>query len=98
LNLRSGDPGAAYGLMLEAARRSGDEQLYRRAADIALQARSGDYALQAVQAWKEAHPDSREANRYLLQILVALNRIEETPPLLRQALAQASAPEKTRCS
>lgn len=95
LNLRTGDPGAAYALMLEAARRSGDEQLYRRAADIALQARSGDYALQAVQAWKEAHPDSREANRYLLQILVALNRIEETPQLLRRELAQAAAQDKT---
>ncbi len=95
LNLRTGDPGAAYALMLEAARRSGDEQLYRRAADIALQARSGDYALQAVQAWKEAHPDSREANRYLLQILVALNRIDETPQLLRQELAQAAAQDKT---
>lgn len=95
LNLRTGDPGAAYALMLEAARRSGDEQLYRRAADIALQARSGDYALQAVQAWKTAHPDSREANRYLLQILVALNRIEETPQLLRQELAQAAAQDKT---
>lgn len=94
LSLRSGDPGAAYALMLEAARRSGDEQLYRRAADIALQARSGDYALKAVQAWKEAHPESREANRYLLQILVALNRIEETPQLLRQELAQASANDK----
>ncbi len=95
LNLRTGDPGAAYALMLEAARRSGDEQLYRRAADIALQARSGDYALQAVQAWKEAYPDSREANRYLLQILVALNRIDETPQLLRQELAQAAAQDKT---
>ena len=88
LTTRSGDPGAGYSLMLEAARRSGDSALYRRAADIALQARSGDYALAAARAWKEAQPQSREANRYTLQILIALNRIGETPELLRQELAQ----------
>lgn len=88
LTTQSGDPGAGYALMLEAARRSGESALYRRAADIALQARSGEYALAAARAWKEAQPDSREANRYTLQILIALNRIEETPELLRQELAQ----------
>ena len=88
LTTQSGDPGAGYALMLEAARRSGESALYRRAADIALQARSGEYALAAARAWKEAQPGSREANRYTLQILIALNRIEETPELLRQELAQ----------
>ena len=62
--------------------------MYRRAADIALQARSGDYALAAARAWKEAQPQSREANRYTLQILIALNRIGETADLLRQELTQ----------
>ncbi|MBV7539862.1 lipopolysaccharide assembly protein LapB [Acidovorax sp. sic0104] len=89
VSARTGDPGAGYAFMLEAARRSADGQLYQRAADIALQARSGDYALAAAQAWKEALPQSREANRYVLQILVALNRIGETPDLLRQELAQS---------
>lgn len=87
----SGDPGTAYALMLEAARRSRDGQLYRRATEIALQARSGQSALIAAQAWKEALPQSREANRFLLQILIALNRIDETTDLLKQELA-ASAP------
>ncbi len=87
----SGDPGTAYALMLEAARQSGDEQLYRRATEIALQARSGQSALIAAQAWKEALPQSRDANRYLLQILIALNRIDETPDLLQKELA-ASTP------
>lgn len=88
LTTQSGDPGAGYSLMLDAARRSGDSALYRRATDIALQARSGDYALAAAREWKEAQPQSREANRYTLQILIALNRIGETPELLRQELAQ----------
>lgn len=90
LSARTGDPGAGYAFMLEAARRSADGQLYQRAADIALQSRSGEYALAAAKAWKEALPESREANRYVLQILVALNRIAETPDLLRQELAQSS--------
>ena len=89
VSARTGDPGAGYAFMLEAARRSADGQLYQRAADIALQSRSGEYALAAAKAWKEALPESREANRYVLQILVALNRIGETPSLLRQELAQS---------
>ena len=91
LSSRTGDPGAGYALMLEAARRTGDGQLYQRAADIALQSRSGDYALAAAMAWKGVQPQSREANRYVLQILIALNRIGETPALLRQELAQSPA-------
>ena len=96
VSARTGDPGAGYAFMLEAARRSGDGQLYQRAADIALQSRSGEYALAAAKAWKEATPESREANRYVLQILIALNRIEETPALLRQDLAQS--PPRTKVS
>ncbi|ADX47421.1 Tetratricopeptide repeat-containing protein [Paracidovorax avenae ATCC 19860] len=94
LSTSQGDPGTGYALMLEAARRSGDAQLYRRATEIALQSRSGEYALAAARAWKEAQPQSREANRYLLQILIALNRIPETGDLLRQELAQSPAKDR----
>ena len=75
ITTRSGDPSSGYALMLEAARSSNDENIYKRAADIALQARSGEAALAAANAWKDAWPQSREANRYVLQLLVALNRI-----------------------
>ena len=91
---RGGDPGTGYSLMLEAARRSNDERLYQRATDIALQSRSGDSALVAAQAWKDAWPASREANRYVLQILIALNRIEETAGPLKQELETAPASGK----
>ncbi|UCU98382.1 tetratricopeptide repeat protein [Acidovorax radicis] len=94
ISSQTGDPGAGYAFMLEAARRSADGQLYQRAADIALQSRSGEYALAAAKAWKEALPQSREANRYVLQILVALNRIGETPDPLRQELARTPARSK----
>jgi tetratricopeptide (TPR) repeat protein len=94
LNARSGEPGAAYALMLDAARKTNDAQLYRRAADIALQARSGESALQAARAWKQAQPASREANRYVLQILIALNRIAETAEPLKSEITMASPTEK----
>ena len=61
-------------MLLDAARKSDDPRLFKRATDIALQSRSGESALQAARAWREAIPASREANRYLLQILVGLNR------------------------
>ena len=95
ITTQAGDPGAGYALMLEAARSSNDERLYQRAADIALAARSGEPALAAVQAWKQAWPHSREANRYLLQILIALNRIGETAIPLKQELTDTPPRTKT---
>ena len=89
LNARSGEPAAGFSLMLDAARKTNNEQLYQRAVDIALQARSGDSALQAARAWKQAFPKSREANRYVLQILVALNRVEESAEPLKADIALA---------
>jgi tetratricopeptide (TPR) repeat protein len=92
--ISNGDPGAGYSLLLEAARRSNDEKLYQRATDIALQSRSGDAALAAAQAWKEAWPRSQEANRYVLQILIALQRVDETAVPLRQAIDNTPTPGK----
>ena len=74
LKLTQGEPGAAYSLMLEAAKKTGDAQLFNRAVEIALNARSGPPALEAAKAWKQAFPKSREANRFVLQIMVALNQ------------------------
>ena len=85
ITTRSGDPSSGYALMLEAARTSNDENIYKRAADIALQARSGEAALAAANAWKDAWPQSREANRYVLQLLVALNRIADTAAPLQKS-------------
>ncbi len=74
----AGEPGEAYQVILDAARRTKDEQLFRRATDIAVQARAGDQALVAVKAWRLALPDSLEALRYQVQILVPMNRTPET--------------------
>src|ERR1035437_6016677 len=94
LDARSGEPGAAYSLILDAARKTNDPKLYQRAVDIALQARSGDSALQAAGAWRQAHPTSREANRYVLQILIGLNRIGETLEPLKRELAATDPKER----
>ena len=75
IELREGAAGTAYEVLLDAARKTREEQLFRRATDIALQARAGDQALAAVQAWRAALPASLEALRYQVQLLVALNRI-----------------------
>ena len=87
INALGGEPGVGFQLILDAARKTSDPQLYRRATDIALQARSGESALQAARAWRQALPTSREANRYVLQILVGLNRASETAEPLRRELA-----------
>jgi tetratricopeptide (TPR) repeat protein len=94
ITTQEGEPAAGFALMLDAARKTGDAQLYQRATDIALQSRSGDAALQAAQAWKEALPASREANRYLLQILIALNRIADTEAPLRAEIKMAPDAER----
>lgn len=86
LNTRQGEPGAGFSILLDAARKSRDPALYQRAVDIALQARSGDAALQAAQTWQRELPHSAEPNRYVLQILLALNRVEEAGKALRLTL------------
>jgi tetratricopeptide (TPR) repeat protein len=91
---RDGDPGTGYALLLEAARRSNDERLFQRATDIALQARAGDQALAAAQAWRQASPQSLDANRYVLQILIALNRIDDIQAPLREMLDQAPTADR----
>lgn len=76
----------AQALMMEAARTSGSEQLYRRATELAVQSRSGDRALRNARAWLDAYPESRRANRTVLQLLVAMNRIADSTSYLRREI------------
>lgn len=94
LNVRAGEAGTGYSLILDAARKQQDAQLYRRAVNVALQARSGDAALSAAQAWSQAFPESAEAQRFVLQILLALNRVNDTGPVLRALLERSAASER----
>lgn len=94
LNARGSETAAAFSLMLDAARKTNDPALYQRAVEIAYQSRAGDAALQAARAWKQAHPASREANRALLQVLLALNRVQDTAEPLKAEVALAPVPER----
>ena len=94
LNAIGGEPGVGFSLMLDAARKTGDPQLYKRATDIALRGRSGESALQAARAWRTAQPQSREANRYLLQILIGLNRLPDALDPLRRELTFSTGDER----
>jgi tetratricopeptide (TPR) repeat protein len=94
LNVVGGEPGAAYSLILDAARKTRDANLYERAIRVALQARSGEPALQAARAWKQALPASREANRYILQVLLGLNRLSETLEPLKSEIATSDPKDR----
>jgi tetratricopeptide (TPR) repeat protein len=94
IELRGGQPGTAYEVFLDAARRTKDESLFRRATDIALQARAGDQALAATRAWRTANPASLDAVRLQLQILLALNRPTEVAEPLRALVTMTPPGER----
>jgi len=94
IELREGDAGEAYQIILDAARRSPDDTLFRRATDIAVQARAGDQALQAVRAWRQSMPESLEALRYQIQLLIVLNRVGDTLEPLQALLRLTPAPQR----
>ena len=94
LNARGEEPSTGYSLILDAARKTNDPALYQRAVDLAFQSRSGDAALQAARAWKEAHPSSREANRYVLQILIGMIVVTESSQALQTEIPLADAKDR----
>jgi len=94
LSARDGETAASYSLLLDAARKTNDGRLYQRAVEVALQSRAGDSALAAARAWKQALPNSREANRYFLQILIGLNKIGEIQEPLKREVALADPKDR----
>lgn len=94
LSANNGDAGNAYALMLDAARKTNSEKLFERAVELALRARSADAALDAARAWQRALPTSKEANRYVLQILIGVNRVSDTLEPLKRELAGSTGKER----
>jgi len=94
LQALGGEHGTGFSLILDAARKTKDPALFQRAVDLALQSRSGEAALQAARTWKQVIPTSAEANRYILQILLALNKVEEAGLVLKSVLANLPADEQ----
>lgn len=87
MELRTGQAGVAYQVLLDAARRTKDEALFQRVVNIAVQARAGDQALMAAKAWRDALPSSLEAQQTTIQLLAVLNRPAEVVDPLRSLLA-----------
>lgn len=94
LNVRGGEPAQGFAMVLDAAHKTRDPRLFQRAVEIALQARSGDLALKAARAWKQVHPTSREANRFVLQILISMNRIGDIAEPLRREIALSDSKDR----
>lgn len=94
LEAQSGRLGNAHEVLLDGARRTKDEGLYRRAVELAIQARAGESALQAAKAWRQALPQSTEAARTLVQVLVALDRPADLGEPLRHLLQSQPANEQ----
>lgn len=78
-----GEPGVAYQVLLEAARRTKDEALFRRAVEVAARSGAGEEALGAAKAWRQALPRSTGAMQTQAELLLALNRAPEAVDPLR---------------
>lgn len=100
LELNAGRAAQAFEVVIDAARRTRDESLFKRAVQIAIQNRSSDQMQSAVRGWRQALPQSIEAIRYQLQIALALGRtpdavepftalIDRSPPNERAGVINA---------
>jgi tetratricopeptide (TPR) repeat protein len=94
LNARNQESATAFSLLLDAARKTGDPAVFRRAVQIAIQARAGESALQAAKAWRDADPTSSEANLFVLQILLGLNRVADTAEPIQREITLTPAAEQ----
>lgn len=95
LQARAGESEAGVALMLNAARRTQDTKVFQRAVELAFQSRSAEAALQAAKTWQQAQPESRDANRALLQVLLAISRVADTLEPLKRELTLAPNAEKS---
>ena len=91
LEAQAGRQNNAFEVMLDAARRTKDGDLFQRAIELAVQGRAGDRALAAAKAWRVAQPESTEALRTEVQLLVAMEKTAELTEPLR-SLIQSMAP------
>ncbi len=94
LELRSGQVVEGHKALVDAARRTRDDALFRRATEAALEQRAIELALQTTQVWRKTLPESIEAARYQLRLLIVMDRPDETVEPLRALLRLTPAPER----
>ena len=94
ISAQGGDSAAAYGILLDAARKSNAPNVYERAIQVAFSARNGDAALLAAKAWASAAPGAVDANRYVVQILVGLNKLPDTVAPIKRGLVSMTPADR----
>ena len=94
LTAQQGDFASAYALLMDAAKRTNDPNLFARVAGVALAARDGQAALLATQAWRKADPTSRDASRLEFQVLAGMNRLGDTVSPIQATIANSPDVEK----
>jgi len=87
--------GVGFSLILDAANKSGDPELFRRAVNVALESRSADAAKEAARAWTVSLPSSPDAHRVLLQLLLATNEVAQSAEPLKQLLSVVPDTERS---
>jgi tetratricopeptide (TPR) repeat protein len=87
--------GVGFSLILDAAKKSADPELFRRAVNVALESRSADAAKEAARAWTVSLPSSPDAYRVLLQLLLATNEVTQSADPLKQLLAVVPDAERS---
>jgi tetratricopeptide (TPR) repeat protein len=96
LELRRGEAGVAYQVMLDAARRTRDDQLFKRAVDMAISARAPEQALTALKQWRQTLPKSRMAPELQAQVLMALGRPQEAREPIRTLIELTPSTDRAR--
>ncbi len=91
----TGHPADGFDVMLDAARRSRDGTVFQRAIEIAVQGRSGDRALAAAKAWRKSLPQSLDALRTQVQLLVATEKLDELPGPLGELIERQPEAERS---
>lgn len=94
MEVQNGEAADGFSVLLDAAKRSQDSAVFQRAVEIAIQGRSGDRALAAVTAWRRTLPDSTEAIRTQVQILAALEQLDDLPEPLRELIRRLPVVER----
>lgn len=90
MQLSAKQAGVGFSLILEAAKKSGDPELFKRAMNVALESRSVDAAKEATRAWSQATPNSAEPYRLMLQLMLATNDVAQSADPLKQLLRLVS--------
>ena len=95
MEISTGHPADGFDVMLDAARRARDGAVFQRAIEIAVQGRSGDRALAAAKAWRQSLPQSIEALRTQVQLLVATEKLDELAGPLKELIERQPEAERS---